>query len=67
MDCGARQNKTPVVPFVVIFSQQLSFLNSALKTTFQVAQNKISTLAEFEMITAYRWNKNLRDILVQTS
>lgn len=49
-----RENTMPMVPFVVTFSKQLSFLNSALKTNFQEAQNKIPALGEFKMITAYR-------------
>lgn len=63
----SNNNNMPVISFVVTYSQQLVQLNSALKTNFNQAQSEIEELREFKMITAYRRNKNLKDILVHTN
>lgn len=51
-----------VVPSVGTYSQALEGFHSELKSNFQQAQNDCEALKYFRVISAYRRNKNLKDI-----
>ena len=42
-------------------------LNSEIKSHFQEAQANVTGLQNYKVLTAYRRNKNLRDILIKTA
>ena len=60
-------NNEPIIRLVVIYSHQLTPLNSKIKTHFQEVQANLAGLQNYKVITAYRRNKNLRDILIKTA
>ena len=56
-----------MVPCVQTFSQQLHGYTRQLRANFREAQLRHEPLREFKIITAYRRNKNLKDLLVHTA
>lgn len=52
----------PVVPFVGTYSQALEGFHSELESNFQQARNDCEALKYFRVISAFRRNKNLKDI-----
>ncbi|CAN9493189.1 unnamed protein product [Ophioblennius macclurei] len=56
----------PLVPFITTFHRQLHLFNRRLRSNFTQLQEVCEPLQNFKMITAYRRNRNLRDILVHS-
>ena len=56
----------PLIPFVSTFSLSTVRLGSQLRANFQEALEHNLALRDFRIISAYRRNKNLRDILVHS-
>ncbi|XP_053087907.1 uncharacterized protein LOC117596799 isoform X1 [Pangasianodon hypophthalmus] len=56
-----------VIPIVTTFSETSKILNNKLKQQFQKTQELYAPLRSFKPISAYRRNKNLRDLLVRAS
>ena len=61
------RNNEPIIRLVVIYSHQLTPLNSKIKTHFQEVQANLAGLQKYKVTTAYRRNKNVRDILIKTA
>lgn len=55
------------IPFVSTYSRTLLSLNSKLRSNFVVAQAGNPELGDFRVISAFRRNKNLKDILVHSN
>jgi len=56
-----------IIPLVVTYSQSFRVPTSRLKFHFQQAQQSVGELENFRVISAYRRNKNLKDMLVHSS
>lgn len=61
------QDDRSIIPVVTTYSQTLFRLSSHLKTHFQQAQGGCDDLMTYKVISAYRRNRNLGDILVHSS
>lgn len=56
-----------IIPFVSTFSSTSLKLNSIVKTHFQRLQDAIEPLSNLKIISAFKRNKNLKDLLVHAS
>ena len=56
-----------LIPLVTTFSSNSLKLNSKVKTNFAKTQKVIEPLSEFKIISAFKRNKNLKDLLVHAS
>ena len=67
---GARTDVQPncnIVPFVSTFSHAAVNINKSIKDNFLELQSFIPELSEFKIISAYKRNKNLQDLLVHAT
>lgn len=60
------QNKN-LVPLVTSFSSASLHLNSSVKSSFKRLQCVMNPLSEFKVISAFKRNKNLQDMLVHAT
>lgn len=59
-------NARTLIPFVAKFSETVLRFNSQIKTHFEQAKSENAALETFRVISAYKRNKNLKDILVHS-
>lgn len=62
-----QNNQSNIVPFVSTFSQVSVKLNKTIKVSFKMLQDTQEPWADFKIISAFRRNKNLKDVLVHAS
>lgn len=58
-------NKKEIIPFITQYSSISTILNRKIKSNFDLILGQSGILNNYEIISAYRRNKNLRDILVK--
>lgn len=63
---GTKKVNEEILPIITSFSAISQELNSKIKTNFAINLANTRTLKKFKLISAYRRNKNLKDILVHT-
>ncbi|KAI9541798.1 hypothetical protein NQZ68_027168 [Dissostichus eleginoides] len=66
-DISARPSGPTLVPLITTYSGSLSNLLGKLKANFEGARGDCDALRPCRLISAYRRNKNLQDLLVQTN
>lgn len=55
------------IPLITTFSERTTGLNVKIKNSFEYVQQSIRELESFKIISAYRRNPNLKDILVKST
>lgn len=55
-----------ITPLITTFNHQSMQLNKTLKTIFKTTQRQHPLLQKYRIISAYRNNKNLKDLLVRS-
>ncbi|KAI9528575.1 hypothetical protein NQZ68_018755 [Dissostichus eleginoides] len=66
-DISARPSGPTLVPLITTYSGSLSNLLGKLKANFEGARGDCDALRPYQLISAYRRNKNLQDLLVHTN
>lgn len=61
-----RENTTEIIPLITTFSQGSVLLNRKMKANFEEFMKKDRVLENHRVISAYRKNKNLKDLLVHS-
>ena len=63
-----RNEIPPPIPFIIQFNDQAGHIGKFIKQTYNSIQTKFyGTFRKYQYITAYKRNKNLKDILVSAS
>lgn len=60
------RNDSNLLPFVQTFHQRAANWNRQIRENFVQLQNQTPQLQDFHLISAYRRNKNLKDVLIRT-
>nr|XP_029604681.1 uncharacterized protein LOC115190770 isoform X1 [Salmo trutta] len=63
---GRTSNDGCIIPFVTTYSQSSMRFNSIVKDHFEQTREEVEILQQFRVISAYRRNKNLKDVLVHS-
>lgn len=58
-------SSTEVIPLITTFNNHSRVLNAQIKHNFRVTQMMYVPLRDFSVVSAYRKNKNLKDLLVR--
>ena len=63
-----RREIPPTIPFVLLLSDQAADINKLVKTFYEkFSLQRFGTFLRYQFVSAYKRNKNLKDMLISAS